>query len=98
MGSRSEALFEIFQASKPFAIALWQPVFWALVDAAEPALSWRQRRNLKSAVAMVASHNPELAHQTLEKLSEPKNLSAVTRCLVAPINIEPRPYFWIEGR
>ena len=97
MGSRSEALFGIFQASKPSAINLWQPIFWALVEAAEPALSWRQRRNLKHAVAMVASNNPELVYQALEKLSEPKNLSAVRRCLESPIILEPRPYFWIEG-
>ena len=93
MGSRSEALFALFQASKPFAIDLWQPVFWALVDAAEPALSWRQLRNLKNAVAMVVPDNPGLARQTLEKLFEPKNLSTVRRYLDAPIDIAPRPYF-----
>lgn len=97
MGSRSEALFSIFQAAKPFAIDLWQPVFWALVEAAEPALSWRQLRNLKYAVAMVASDNPCLAHQVLEKLVEPKNLSTVRRYLDTPLNIQPRPYFWIQG-
>ena len=97
MGSRSEALFAIFQASKPFAIDLWQPIFWALVEAAEPALSWRQLRNLKNAVAMVASDNPGLAQQALEKLVEPKNLSTVRRYLDNPLNVQPRPYFWIQG-
>ena len=96
MGSRSQALFAIFQAAKPFAIDLWQPVFRAVVEAAEPALSWRQLRNLKNAVAMVVSDNPELAHQTLEILSDPKNLSPVRRYLDTPITAEPRPYFWIE--
>jgi hypothetical protein len=97
MGSRSEALFSIFQASKPFAVKLWQPVFWALVEAAEPALSWRQLRNLKNAVAMVASDNLDLAHQALEKLVEPKNLSTVRRYLDNPFKVQPRPYFWIQG-
>jgi hypothetical protein len=98
MGSRSEALFSIFQASKPFATDLWQPVFCALVEAAEPALSWRQLRNLKNAVAMVADSNPELARRSLDKLSEPKNLSTIRRYLDAPIIAEARRYFWIEGQ
>lgn len=93
MGSRSEALFSIFQASKPFDIELWKPVFWALVAAAEPALSWRQLRNLKNAVAIVASDYVELAHQTLERLSEPKNLSTVRRYLDENIVERPRSYF-----
>ena len=97
MGSRSEALFAIFQAAKPFAIDLWQPIFWALVEAAEPALSWRQLRNLKNAVAMVALDNPGLAQQVIEKLVEPKNLSTVRRYLDNPFNVQPRPYFWIQG-
>lgn len=95
MGSRSEALFMIFQASKPFAFDLWQPVFWALVDAAEPALSWRQRRNLRDAVAMVGSESPELAQQTLQKLSDEKNLSAIRSFLNKPRFAEPRQFFWV---
>jgi len=97
MGSRSEALFSIFQASKPFFPDLWQPVFAALVEAAEPVLSWRQLRNLKSAVAMVAGSNPDLARRSLDKLSDPKNLSTVRRYLDEAIFAEPRPFFWIEG-
>ena len=46
---------------------------------------------------MVASDNPDLAHQAIEKLVEPKNLSTVGRYLDNPLNIQPRPYFWIEG-
>jgi len=97
MGSHSEALFSIFQASKPFSPDLWQPVFAALVEAAEPVLSWRQLRNLKSAVAMVAGSNPDLARRSLDKLSDPKNLSTVRRYLDEAIFAEPRPFFWIEG-
>lgn len=97
MGSRSEALFSIFQASKPFSDDLWQPVFVALVEAAEPALSWRQLRNLKSAVAMVNGDNPALAGRSLNKLSEHRNLSTIRRYLDKGIVAEPRAYFWIEG-
>jgi hypothetical protein len=97
MGSRSEAIFALFQAARPFDSDLWQPVYWALVEAAEPALSWRQLRNLKDAAAMVVSSHPALVHQALEKLSEPKNLAAIRRCLDAPSVVEPRPYFWVHG-
>ncbi|MGJ4915224.1 hypothetical protein ACQR10_09795 [Bradyrhizobium sp. HKCCYLRH2060] len=93
MGSRSEALFSIFQASKPFDTGLWRPVFWALVAAAEPALSWRQLRNLRDAVAIVASDHDELVHQVFEKLSEPKNLSTVRRYLGQHTRQQPRSYF-----
>ncbi|MES2303029.1 MAG: hypothetical protein V4521_13305, partial [Pseudomonadota bacterium] len=37
MGGRAEALLLLFQASRPFEDRLWQPVFWRLVDSAEPA-------------------------------------------------------------
>ena len=97
MGSRSEALFSIFQAAKPFDIGLWRPVLVALIEASEPALSWRQLRNLKNAVAMAAASNPEVARQSLEKLADPKNLSAVQRYLNEGITAEPRPYFWVDG-
>jgi hypothetical protein len=39
MGSRSEARFMVFQAAKPFAADLWEPAFWAVVEAAEPLLA-----------------------------------------------------------
>jgi len=97
MGSRSEALFSIFQAAKPFDIGLWHPVLVALIEASEPALSWRQLRNLKNAVAMAAASNPEIARQSLEKLADPKNLSTVQRYLDEGITAEPRPYFWVDG-
>lgn len=97
MGSRSEALFSIFQAAKPFDIDLWQPVFFALIDASEPALAWRQLRNLKNAVAMVAAGNPAIARQSLEKLADPKNISTVVQYLDEGVILEPRPYFWAEG-
>lgn len=96
MGSRSEALFSIFQAAKPFDVDLWQPVFFALVEASEPALAWRQLRNLKNAVAMVATSNSDIARQSLKKLTDAKNISTVNRYLDEGVTIQPRPYFWIE--
>jgi len=94
MGSRSEALFMLFQAARPFGLELWQPVYWALVGAAEPALSWRQRRNLREAVAMVVSSNPALVQQTIRRLADQKNISVVQGHLDNPRPAEPRPFFW----
>ncbi|MEP7211341.1 MAG: hypothetical protein ABI740_10930 [Alphaproteobacteria bacterium] len=95
LGGRSQALFTIFQSSKPFAPDLWQPVFWAVVSAAEPALAWRQRRNLRDAAAMVASDHPELVQEALKKMSDEKNLSLISRDLDKSDKrkVEPRPFF-----
>ena len=96
MGSRSEALFSIFQAARPFEFELWQPVFLTLVVEAEPASSWRQLRNLKNAAAMVSSEHPALLENALTKLSDVKTPSTVKRYLDEHIHAEPRPYFWTE--
>jgi hypothetical protein len=95
MGSRSEALFMVFQAAKPFAPNLWQPVFWALVAATEPALAWRQRRNIRDAIAMVARDGPALVEKALARLSDEKTITAVKRDLEKGRCAEPRPFFWL---
>ena len=95
MGSRSEALFMVFQAAKPFAPALWQPVFWALVAATEPALAWRQRRNVRDAIAMIARDDPALVKKALARLSDEKTIAAVMRDLENDKCAEPRPFFWL---
>jgi hypothetical protein len=96
MGGRSEALLMLFQAARPFAGDLWKPVFRALVQAAEPALAWRQRRNVRLAISMVAAHHPELVQQALDRLSDEKTLSAVRRDLQNGKHAEPRPFFWLD--
>ena len=95
MGSRSEALFLCFQAVKPGAADLWQPAFWALVRATEPALSWRQRRNIRDAIAMVAGDDPQLAQTALCKLTDKKTISAVSSDVENNRRAQPRPFFWI---
>ena len=95
MGSRSEALFMLFQAAKPFAEAIWRPVFWALVEATEPALAWRQRRNLRLAAMMIASDGPALVQKALARLSDGKTISAIKRDVENRKRAEPRPFFWL---
>jgi len=96
MGTRSEALLMLFQAARPFATELWMPVFWALVDAAEPSLAWRQGRNLGLAVQMVAADHPKLVQATIQRLRDEKTLSAVRRDAENRRSAQPRPFFWID--
>lgn len=95
MGSRSEALFMVFQAAKPFAPDLWKPVFLALVAATEPALAWRQRRNIRDAIAMVAQDDPSLVKSALARLSDEKTIAAIRHDLENGRRAEPRPFFWL---
>jgi hypothetical protein len=95
MGSRSEALFMVFQAAKPFAPDLWQPVFWALMAATEPALAWRQRRNIRDAVAMIAQDGPALVEKAVARLSDDQAFRAFRRDLANGRRAEPRPFFWL---
>jgi hypothetical protein len=95
MGGRSEALFALFQSARPYDERLWRSVFLALVDAAEPALSWRQLRNLREALAMVIADSPELADAALQKVKYPKNLNAIRKQVDGTLRVEakPRDYF-----
>lgn len=95
MGSRSEALLMIFQAAKPFASDLWKPAFSALVAATAPTLSWRQRRNIRDAIAMVAQDDPSLVDSALARLSDEKTVTAIRRDMESGRRAHPRPFFWL---
>lgn len=98
MGSRSEALLLMFQAAKPSARRLWQPVFDALVGAAEPSLSWRQGRAMKLAAEMLISDDRRLVEGAVQRLSNKKHLAALNALLDSrsPTQMLPRAFFWIE--
>jgi hypothetical protein len=96
MGGRSEALLMLFQAGKPFDPRLWEPVFWALVQASEPALAWRQLRNIRYAAAMIATENPSLVQEAISRLSNEKTVTALKRDLENGKSAEPRPFFWLD--
>lgn len=95
MGSRSEALFMCFQAVKPGAVDLWKPAFWALVKATEPAFAWRQRRNIRDALAMVRDDEPQLIQVALSKLTDQRTISAIMRDVESNRRLQPRPFFWV---
>jgi len=94
-GGRSEALFMLFQAARPYDTDLWRPVFWMLVDAAEPSISWRQGRSVQYAAEMVFSDHPELIGEMTRQLSDPRNLAAVSRVVnrADAQQASPRPFF-----
>jgi len=52
-GSHAEATFLLFQAARPFAVSLWLPPFSALVCPQDRRAHWRQRRNMRAALAML---------------------------------------------
>lgn len=96
MGGRSEALLMLFQATEPFGRSLWEPVFHALVKATEPALAWRQMRNIRNAIAMIAADNLGLVQDAVKRLKDDKTAAAIRRDLESGKAAEPRPFFWLD--
>jgi hypothetical protein len=96
MGGRSEALLMLFQAAKPFDRKLWEPVFRALVRAMEPALSWRQLRNIRSAAAMIAADDLSLVQEAIGRISDEKTVEALNKDIENGKFAEPRPFFWLD--
>ena len=86
----------LFQAAKPFDRKLWEPVFRALVQASEPALAWRQLRNIRNAIAMVAADNPKLVQEAISRLADEKTVAAIKRDVENGKTAEPRPFFWLD--
>jgi hypothetical protein len=95
-GGRSEALLMLFQAAKPYNRSLWQPVLWALVRATEPAITWRQIRNIRNALAMVSADTPSLVQEALRRLSDEKIVARITRDIEIGKTAEPRQFFWLH--
>lgn len=98
LGSRSEALFLLFQATEPGSQTEWLPVLKELVRASFPTLHWRQRRNLREAILIVANEDSGLANDILGRLPEGKLRSHIEKKLRTqdPANAHPypRPFFW----
>ena len=92
--SRSEALFLLFQAVRPADARMWLPVFDALVLACIPLDGWRQGRNLRDAILMVAEHDGALARRTCDCMPEGKWRRQTARALEAREYMRPREFFW----
>ena len=92
--SHSEALFLLFQAGLPAGSTLWRPVFDALLAASDSGAHWRQRRNLRDAVLMVARVDSRFAADIAGRLSDEKTRTKIEQCLSRREARTPRTFFW----
>jgi hypothetical protein len=96
LASRSEALFLLFQATKPGTQTNWIPVLEELIKASFPTLHWRQSRNLSEAILIVAADDNRLANDILHRLPEDRLKTQIEKKLntLDPTNARPRKFFW----
>ena len=94
MASRSEGLFLVFQAIVAGDGSLWRAVFEALIAASTPPRHWRQGRNIRDAVLIVAGRDAALASRTVARLEDAKLRGRLQRKLAAGVSAEPRTFFW----
>ena len=94
MASRSEALFLIFQAVVIGEAHAWASVFGLLMDASSPPRHWRQGRNIRDAVLIVASRDVGLAHRAMAQLDDAKLRRKLEGKLASGVCSQPRAFFW----
>lgn len=92
--SQSAALFLIFQAAMYGNDRLWEVPYTALIKASLPAEHWRQSRNIRDAICIVASVDYHFAKQAAEQLTDAKLSAAVLDLLSKGKKQPPRPFFW----
>ena len=92
--SRSEALFLVFQAVHPAGRRWWGSMFEGLHLASEPVVHWRQARNLRDAVLIVAGEDFEAAHTLCRLVKDGRTRSQIERRLADSQFGTPRPFFW----
>lgn len=94
--SRSEALFLLFQATKPGMQTNWLPVLEELIKASFPTLHWRQSRNLSEAILIVAAEDSGLANDILHRLPESRLKAQIEKRLntLDPTMNRLRWFFW----
>lgn len=92
--SRSEAIFLLFQASMHGPDRLWVSAFEKLSAACLPAEHWRQRRNLRDALLMIASVDPDYAKSAAEALPDEKLKQGVMQLMAEKKFQTARPFFW----
>jgi hypothetical protein len=94
MGSRSEAIFMLFQAVFPAGRGSWFPVLQSLREASTPLINWRQRRNLCDAVLIVRNEDEQLALEMTNGLDDLKLKKKIEKLLLRSTVHKPRPFFW----
>ncbi len=92
--SRSEAAFLLFQAAMHGPHRLWPAAFEKLAAASLPADHWRQRRNMRDAVLMVAGVDYPLAKAFADTLQDERLKQTVLSLMTEKKYQAPRPFFW----
>jgi hypothetical protein len=92
--SRSEAVFLLFQATLHGSDRLWVTVFDKLVAVSLPTENWRQRRNVRDAVLMVATVDYPHAKAFIGTLEDEKLKAELWSRMDAKKYLSPRPFFW----
>jgi hypothetical protein len=92
--SQSEALFLLFQAAMHGSDRLWEAPYAALLKASLPTEHWRQGRNVRDAICIVASVDYHFAKQAAEQLPDQKISATVLDLLSKGKKQTPRPFFW----
>jgi hypothetical protein len=95
--SRSEALLLLLQAVLPARRTVWKEVLSALITASQPCLHWRQRRNLRDALLMVASRDSTVASDAMHRIADQRTRTQIERRLAQGELAAPRAFFWSEG-
>lgn len=93
MSSRSEALLLIFQAVAVGPACMWRRTFDELIEASTPVEHWRQARNIRDSVLIVAPLDMALARKTVEQLEDDKLKRKLLRKIDAGETRAPRSYF-----
>jgi hypothetical protein len=94
MGSRSEAIFMLFQAIFPAGPGNWFSVLQSLREASTPLINWRQRRNLCNAVLLVRNEDEQLALEIINDLEDLKLKKKIAKMWATSKTHNPRPFFW----
>jgi hypothetical protein len=93
-GALADALFLLFEATFPGPIAIWEPVFNAIIDIPRTPLHWRHARALRTSVLMVFSVDPTLATNALRHIHDLKMKERIERDLSNGRYLTPREFFW----
>ncbi len=91
--SRSEALFLLFQGTFSAGKAYWEPVFRALVQVSDPSRHWRQGRNLRDAVLIVASADAGFAAAFAPTVRDDRTRRQIEQRLAQADSAETRSFF-----
>lgn len=93
LASRAEGLFLLFSAIYPAGRASWERVFAALAAASNPMVHWRQERNIRDAILIIASDDLEFAEEACRWIQDVKAREKIARRMAAGERLSVRGFF-----